>query len=382
MFIAAPASPQAAMESVRRLLAETAAGLSAPSAITAAATIGADGEPALLADLRQRMAGRSVPALVLSRIDQTQGTVEIAGEQVRVAARLPEAGRTVMLRFAPAADDVAASNPPQIASPPAPGAGAPALKVVMSVLGQSLSQLASREAAPLALGAVAAAVQTPQAFAPALAALVRDSGVFYESHLARWSRGQYPLTRLQSEPQARGAGSAAAPTFAPAAAPDGALGPAGEPGLHALTLPASQRDPETAVSEPLVAAQLQPILREQLDVLERRSLAVSLEAWPGQAVLLAIRDQRDDPAGSERDAHGQTHAGDALPWSSRLTLDLPRLGRLHVELGLSGNRMQLVLQADRNSAVRLGRGAAALSDAMTGAGIRLAGLRIVDAADV
>ena len=381
MFIAAPAGPQAAMESVRRLLAETAAGLAAPHAIVAVGAISADGERAQAADPQQRLAGRTVPALVLSRIDAEQGIVEIAGERLRIAARLPEGGRTVMLRF-PAAPEVVAATALRRLEPASEAlAGSPSPRVVLGPVAQALSQVASREAPPLALGAVAARVETPLAFASALAALVRDSGVFYESHLARWTRGQYPLAQLQVEPQAHPSGAGAAPTAASAFALDHPVQMSIVPDTNMTTGAANRSNGAEAAPKPLVAPELQPILREQLGVLEHRGIAVTLEAWPGQQMALSIRDQRDAPA-SDPDGRARSPAIDAAPWSTRLTLDLPRLGRLHVELGLTGNRMQLVLEADAHSAARLGRGTTALADAMAGAGIRLSGLRIVDAADL
>lgn len=382
MFIAPPAIAEAATESVRRLLAETAAGLTAPGAIIAAATVAAGDRQTPLADLQQRMAGRIVPALVLSRIDQEQGTVEIAGERLHVAARLPEAGRSVMLRFAPAADALAAASARQ-AEPESPsGAGSPTFKVVVSAVAQALSQVASREAPPLALGRVAAAVQTPRTFAPALAALVRDSGVFYESHLARWSRGQYPLAQLQIEPQARPSRPGPAPAALSAAAPEQAVRVSAAPDTHTATGAMSRAKVTEPTAAPLVANELQPILREQLGVLEHHSIAVTLEAWSGQQMALSIRDQRDAASGADPDQRGQSPAIEAAPWATHLSLDLPRLGKLHVELGLTGNRMQLVLKADADSAARLGHATAALADALAVAGIRLSGLRIVDAAEV
>ncbi len=370
------------MESVRRLLAETAAGLAAPHAIVAVGAISADGLSAQLADPQQRLAGRTVPALVLSRIDAEQGIVEIAGERLHIAARLPESGRPVMLRFSAAPEVVAATIQRRLEAAAEVLAGNPSPRVVLGPVAQALSQVASRAAPPLALGSVAAQVETPLAFATALAALVRDSGVFYESHLARWTRGQYPLAQLQVEPQANPTGAGAAPAAASAFAPDHPVQLSCTPDTNTATGAANRSNGAEAAPKPLVASELQPILREQLGVLEHRSIAVTLEAWPGQQMALSIHDQRDAPAPGDPDGRARSPAIDAAPWSTRLTLDLPRLGRLHVELGLTGNQMQLVVEADADSAACLGRGTTALADAMAGAGIRLSGLRIVDAADL
>ena len=54
--------------------------------------------------LAARLAGRTVPALALQQLGDGTATVQIEGEAMRVAGRLPAAGQSVLLRFpAPAA---------------------------------------------------------------------------------------------------------------------------------------------------------------------------------------------------------------------------------------------------------------------------------------
>lgn len=364
MFIAAPVHTQLATEAVRRAIAAGGASINAPGPVAAVSAISPQNEERQGGELLQRLAGRVLPALVLARLDDMHGIVDIAGERYSVAARLPESGQSVLLRFA----DIAAGNSGAAATAPVSSfAGAsPALpqaaaqrnaQVVLGSLAQQLSEVATANARPLVLGPVAASIQAVPAFAAALGALVRDSGMFYESHVARWSRGQYPLTQLQREPQAVST----------------ATGTGAGPAAHPVGDGAARAPIPVAAQATLVATELQPIVREQLDLLEHRGLSVMIDAWPGQAVQLEIRQQVDDNA--ERRGPTEATAEDAL-WATRLTLELPRLGRLEAHIGLTGDRLQLVFQAAPATGPLLGAESNHLSEALAQAGVRLTGLRV------
>ena len=364
MLITAPVNSQLATEAVRRAIAAGSAAIAAPGAVAAVSAISAENDARHGGELLQRLAGRVLPAVVLARLDETQGIVDIAGERYSVAARLPESGQSVLLRFA----GIGSGNPAAAATAAAAGAAgntAPsasavvrgAAQVVLGSLAQQLSEFATTDARPLALGPVAANVQTVTAFAAALGALVRDSGMFYESHLALWSRGQYPLSRLQREPQAVAALSSVA------AASGNSRGD--ERATHNPLAAPTQAE--------LVPGELQAIVREQLDLLEHRSMCVTIEAWPGQALQLEMRQRIGDEE-SRQDA--PEAAAEEAAWATRLALELPHLGRLEAHIGLAGDRLQLVIHARASTTDRLTSNAGVLTDALANAGIRLCGLRI------
>lgn len=366
MQVAASVNAQQALETLRRAIQAGHAGIAAPGAVAAVSAISPQNTARDGGELLQRLTGRVLPAVVLARLDDTRGIVDIAGLRYSVAARLPENGQAVMLRFASGANGssaaagaaAAASTAAGINVPVAPAAPERAALVVLGSLARQLSEVASADARPLILGPVAASVQSPPAFAAALSALVRDSGMFYESHVARWSRGEYPLNQLQREPQA-----------AIPAASGAVAHPASMPGNDGAThIPAA--GPAHAA---LVPAELQAIVREQLDMLEHRSLGIAIEAWPGQPVLLEMRQHVEDERQRQETADG---AYDASPWTTRLALELPHLGRLEAKLGLAGERLQLVLHAAPALASQLGAHAKPLSDALAASGILLCGLRI------
>jgi flagellar hook-length control protein FliK len=191
---------------------------------------------------------------------------------------------------------------------------------------------------------VAAPVDQPAQFARGLSDLVRDSGLFYESHVARWAENRYPLAQLLREPQALQDARAALPGPGPAAQ---ATLPAGLP-------PAASPQAESG----------QPIVREQLGLLENRSATFTFQPWPGQEARLAIADER------ERQAAAGVPAADAC-WTSTLSLDLPRLGRIDAVLTLRGRQLQIAFAADDATQERMSADSPELRAAMADAGITL-----------
>lgn len=190
---------------------------------------------------------------------------------------------------------------------------------------------AVRPAAPLV------AAGTP-ADAPAVAARLRtaieSSGLFYESHLARWQRGDFPLRQLAREPQ-----MSRSPPRAPPAAPTTEPAPGTRAGAYAA--------PGPAPSEPVSPA-LQDVLRHQLEVLANPVLRWEGDIWSGLFLALAIQvperwldrhSEGDDgrPAGEET-------------WHSDLSLQLPRLGEVRVDLRLRGERVALKITAESEAA--------------------------------
>ena len=336
MMIAVPGPRDTAIDTVRRILADT--GASAPpvpvSAVTAVAAQGS--ESASREALQQRFAGRVITAQVIERIDAGSGIVDVDGLRVKVDAGLPPAGNAVMLRFVQA--EGARLPVPQTLAGPA----SPAAKVTLGPVAQALSEVARLPPAALMLGEVPARVDSPTQFGAALAELVRTSGMFYESHLERWSRGQYPLEQLQREPQAA---------------------PAGAPAPGDRTAP--QPHPGSILAG--VAETAQPIVREQLGLLENRGASFLIQPWPGQQVQLDIVDERDQQAAAGLDPV------DAA-WITTLSLELPNLGRVHARLSLAGTRLQMAISADHQAQPRLSAGGSALRSALADAGISLTGL--------
>lgn len=219
-----------------------------------------------------------------------------------------------------------------------------------------------RPAAPLVPQPAAA----PAAIAHALQQSIVASGVFYESHLARWTLQRTSPAALLEQPQARwgpstavadpGAVPQSAPAPWPLAAPDGEVPAASPAGLPGAAPAAATGVPEAAPS----------LVRQQLEALETGQILWRGDLWPGQSAAIEITDD-------ER----QRAPGQAPAWRTRLNLTLPGLGPIEARLALSGQRIHLELGAD--NAVCAASLAAALPElamALGERGLELAPVRI------
>lgn len=376
--------------------------------VAAIALVAATADPAER-DFIASLAGRTVAALVVGRSDTGRAIVNIGGRQVPVNAALPAPGSAVLLSFGEAetlgaADGAMRSTARNTAQPPpglqlalkatrelreaarslpqsggADGAGRGGAIVELRPQALSLGRLADSPAQPLQLGSVAAEIGRPAEWAKALGAQLRDSGAFYESHLASWTQGQYPLAQIRNEPQAatpesRPAGHESQPTLA---APPGAPAqpPRPEAALASIHPDAA---PQAAAGQAATGATdangvpdtLRAVVREQLHALETRSLPFSIDAWPGQRAHLVIAGEPEGRAGATAEP----------AWNTTLKLNLPRLGNIDAVLTLSGDRLWLELTALPSSADELDAASSSLSHAMQAAGVQMARVRVRDQA--
>ncbi|WP_213298744.1 flagellar hook-length control protein FliK [Paraburkholderia sacchari] len=288
------------------------------------------------------------------------------------------------------------------------------------------AQAAQRTAPATQSGPVAALAAT-------LARTVASSGLFYESHLAQWLRGQRTPGELADEPQNRLTGgsaqlplefagdrSLAADDIAdvlwidlPSAAQQGAQqgaragGPAnaagtaaasgarGEASAAALAEEGERAGGSTAavLADALLPAArapagagagagvgvheaLLPLVRQQLDLLATGEFRWTGEAWPGVRLDWTIQPD-DDERHAQPDSHaGRGAAEDETPWRTRLTLALPALGTVDAELALAGSTLAVRVQASPGGAQRLSLHSEALRGRLEALGLALAGLSI------
>jgi len=134
---------------------------------------------------------------------------------------------------------------------------------------------------------------------------VKESGLFYESHLNRWVRGDQSLAEIRREPQAR------------LAQPDWA-GQARVADLDGM--------PEEAAR----------LAGRQLQLLEGQPFVWQGPAWPGQSMQWQVEERPEHGAGEDEPA----------PWRTQLRLTLPRLGGVTAEIALLSRGLQLRLHAD------------------------------------
>ena len=316
------------------------------------------------------LSGRTVAALVIGRAEDGHGIVEIEGHQITVAADLPAPGTRITLKFAgsQASPLTAASGLVRAGAQTAPDLAVAANEESTLVeLGEgavSLGRFDETPLQPLQLGRVAADIQQPGAWSDALFKMLRDSGTFYESHLAAWARGGYALEQLRREPQAEGAHTATPPAQFLGAAE---LAFAPNPATPTLTPAATD---QSAAQPQGVPESLQPVIREQLHALENQALPFSVEAWPGQRADLVISREPGE------NGTAGAGSGDAAGWKTTLKLHLPQLGNIGATITLQGDRLWLDLSAPEDSAALLDQSGPVLGNAMLAAGIHLVRSRI------
>lgn len=140
-----------------------------------------------------------------------------------------------------------------------------------------------------------------------LSQTVSESGMFYESHLAKWNRGTMSLESIMREPQARLSQDSQ------------------------LVSRLSELDgmPEGAAR----------MAGRQLQMLEGAPFLWQGLAWPGQAMEWQVREEGHGEGQGDADAA-------ASEWVTELNLTLPQLGEVRAQLGLAGDRLRLRLQAE------------------------------------
>jgi hypothetical protein len=170
---------------------------------------------------------------------------------------------------------------------------------------------------------------------------ISQSGLFYESHVTEWVKGERTLPELMREPQmqrmAQGGDSAAR---AAANGPD------------------------------LSAAQL---INQQLHTQEQGRVQWNGQAWPGQAMQWEIRRE-------QREGRKDGSGGEAEPeqvWRSGVRFRFPMLGAVSASVTLVGDQVHIQVQAGSDdTATTLRAYASRLEGAMAAAGSPLSSLTI------
>lgn len=166
---------------------------------------------------------------------------------------------------------------------------------------------------------------------------LRESGLFYESHLARWFSGEYPLEGLLKEPQGKLSSQPQlnqqfppVPREATAEQLAAALRLRANPGLP----PEGTADPRTM-----------PIIREQLVTLQTGQLLFQGELFPGQPMEWRV---------GEREAGGhQEQPAEETPWETSVSLSLPGLGAVDAALILHGTQVSIRLNTAQSVTAQL-----------------------------
>ena len=179
---------------------------------------------------------------------------------------------------------------------------------------------------------------SPATLAMGLKTGLEKSGLFYESHLGSWLQGNYSLVGLMQEPQAR---------LSAALLPHEALADP-DHDAHSGRLLIENR----LASEMPGAAEARTLITQQLQLLENNRLVWRGDVWPGQAMQWEVARERDE----ENPHHTEVDVA-AANWTTRIALDLPRLGKITLNLRLDAhNHFDVRLAAqDKDAAVLMER---------------------------
>lgn len=211
--------------------------------------------------------------------------------------------------------------------------------------GQPAAQTAALNGGQPMLASAPQAPGDSAVLANRLGAALGQSGLFYESHQARWLAGKLDTAALLQEPQNR----------------------------SAPTLPAQPAEGSTTAARGLteglapIPERLLPVVHQQLDAVATQNFVWQGQVWPGQTMEWEI----EDPAADGRRSPDEPDAN----WNSTLRLTLPRLGGIEARLHLTpaGVAMRLIADSDETRAT-LAAAEARLADALAAADVPLTGL--------
>lgn len=182
-----------------------------------------------------------------------------------------------------------------------------------------------------------------------LAGQLRDalsnSGLFYEAHQVQWLEGARTTAQLMQEPQ----NQSTVPT--PTAG-----------NLPAAQATAAGQTTQQANQLLSIPQHLQPLVQQQLNVLETGQVVWQGQVWPGQDMQWAIHEETPHTGG--------TADGNERQWVTQLQLDLPRLGEVSAMLRLNSAGVSLTLHAAAgDTRTLLGQTSSQLVAALSNAGI-------------
>lgn len=242
-----------------------------------------------------------------SRLDPRRGAAAFGGNE------------NVSGKMNPAAGGIAGSQ--NFSGPKTQEAGAH-LSTVARTLSELLRETSDaapviRPARPLARSNHTGATE----LAASLKSSVENSGLFYESHLLRWYRGERERLLLDAEPQTH----------------------TGQGGLPGSGVAAKEES-------------LHLMLRQQLELLATPQLRWEGEVWPGLYLELCInlRESGEQSAGLARDGSAQETTD--VPedfWKADLKLVLPAVGELSMHLEMSGDSLTIIAQPETRAAADL-----------------------------
>ena len=237
-------------------------------------------------------------------------------------------------------------------------------------LGTSSDQMPARET----LGILRTLLLGPPSDAARVGTLLqqglRESGLFYESHLARWFGGDYSLEDLLREPQGRLSRlkQLGVTSLAEGSRSQEQIAAGMKNALPSMVETSFGKGGSGMGSEGVVDRASLAVVREQLEVLQSGQVVFRGDLYAGQPLEWSV---------NEREARRNAAGGRERSWDSELRIDLPGLGTISARLKLDGTRVSIALSAvDAASTVLLESGRPALVEQLQAAGLEPAEIGI------
>lgn len=231
-----------------------------------------------------------------------------------------------------------------------------------------LATSSERMSAQAALNILSTILSAPPSDASQVSSMLqqglRESGLFYESHLARWFGGDYALEDLLKEPQGR-----LSPRIQGQRGDEEKRAMAIIRSVTAEVMEAAFKQAGTGtLHERIVDQRTLPVVSEQLSTLQNGQLMLRGDLFPGQRLEWTV---------AEREARHNDSGERERTWETRLNIKLPRLGQIEVKLALDGTLVNMYLVADDDLAVpHLESGKSLLTGQFEAAGLKAAGIVI------
>lgn len=196
---------------------------------------------------------------------------------------------------------------------------------------------------------------------------LRDSGLFYESHLARWFGGDFLLEDILKEPQGRLSprlAQAAVPQEAPLA--DELVRASVKTGSTEIMEAVFKKVGSSMAHEGIADQRTLPVINQQLATLQNGQLMFRGDLFPGQHLEWSV---------AEREAGRDTSGKRERSWETSVSISLPNIGPVTASLSLDGTRIVVTVVAEESSAIPvLESGRARLTEQLEGAGLTPAGM--------
>lgn len=287
----APPSPEVAAPTTVVSQIPTSPGNPAP------AVTGAQAASAATSQIQDRTGMQTTPAAQVVSADTSPAQGQAAAQTVAVSRPIvPNAA--ILLTSAP-------MTPASVSTAAIAGTAVPA----MAMTGQAVEGLRAALAPGTTLspqGVVSSQLSDSHLLPQRLKQVVTESGMFYESHLARWVKGEGALANITREPQAR--------------LPETGSAPTGLPELKDM--------PEQAAR----------MAGRQLMILEGAPFVWQGQAWPGQDMEWLVEERQERQGGGAGEQ-------EAPQWRTELRLTLPRLGALHAAVGVHAKGLDVRIAA-------------------------------------